>query len=558
MRNVLGEISTDMAISVLATVLVFYCFNIVTDDYSFFMGALAAKQFSDFTYFDVHFQGFMGVREIYRICYHLLPQINWHFIYAILFDMLGLFLMLRTLRAIILKSTSGLLVKLIQLFFVLIYIENIAFISHTRVSLIFCGIALFNLAFTKQLSRKDIILNGLVFLLGLLLRSESSIATLLIISAGFLIYTFNPIDLAKRIWLPILSISIFLSIFFFDLANTTVFVRKVEPEIEYKMMANRVVDISEMRTAKDSVKYEAARAGMWFDMKEVSPEFMRSIILQGSDYSSKHMKAVYSHVMGFYYYYFFIGCSIIALILLSLLMLEDRVKIVIRMVFFTLAVFLIIYAIDYNGFLVSNRHFLSMQIISLMIICFYFFDAKKKKSSFSKLLVTFILLFPLIGVSKAVSNYKQQSKSIDEQTTLMVNTMKEFEKRYTNRIVAITIDSRFLFDNHFDIFNANYTKNTYLMFDWFTFPLTPRYVDYLSRKCNCDANDPVVFYKWLAANNALYFSVPFRYDLTTRYMKNVHELDVEFVDPVKMNSLNSIDNKQTEDCEIRTVTIQTL
>jgi hypothetical protein len=557
MKNVLVETSIDMAISVLATVLTFVFFNIVTDDYAFFMGALAAKQFSDFAYFDVHFQGFMGVREIFRLFYFLMPQINWHLIYAILFEVFGLFLLLRAIRTIILKNTSEFSVKLMQLFFALIYIENITFISHTRVSLIFCGIALFNLAFTKQLSRKSIILNGLLFLLGLLLRSESSMATVLIISAGFLIYNFNPIALAKRIWLPVLTLSIFLSIFFFDLANTNVFVRKVEPEIEYKMMAKRVVDISEMKTAKDSVKYEAALVGMWFDMKEMSPEFMRSMILQGADFSSKHMKSVYSHVMKFYHYYVFIGYTIMALILLSFLMLEDRKTIVLKMTLFTLAVFLIIYAIDYNGFLVSNRHFLSMQIISLMVLCFYFFDAQRKNLSYNKLIVTSILLFIFIGVGKTVLNYKQQSKSLDNQITLMANTMKEFERRYTNRIVAVTIDSRFLFDNHFTIFNANYTKNTYLMFDWFTFPLTPRYVDYLSRKCNCDANDPVVFYKWLATNNALYFSVPSRYDLTARYMKNVHNLDVEFVDPIKLNSLRNINNGQTDDCEIRRVKITT-
>jgi hypothetical protein len=177
--------------------------------------------------------------------------------------------------------------------------ENIIFMSHTRTSLIFCGIALFNLSFTTLITRKDLLLNGLLFVFGMLLRPESSIGMLLIVGAGYFIYTHDLREMIRRIWIPVMVTGIFITIFSIDLAYTDIYVRKVEPEIEYKMMAKRVVAIGQMKTAKDSVKYEAALVGMWFDMKEMTPSFMRGIILPGVDMSAQHMKDVLFHLLAF-------------------------------------------------------------------------------------------------------------------------------------------------------------------------------------------------------------------------------------------------------------------
>ncbi len=519
------------------------------------MSALAAKQFSDFAYFDVHFQGFMGVREVYRILYYILPEINWHFVFQMITEGLCLLLLMRSIRKILLKNLPLLLIRIIQLAFVLIFIENLVFLSHTRVSIIFCGIALFNLAFKEELNRNDIFLNGLVFTLGMLLRSESAIGAMMIVGSGYLIFNINFIDFIKRFWSPILILLSFVTIFTIDLMTTDVFVKRVEPEIEYKMMAKRVVDIGEMKTAKDSVKYEAALVGMWFDMKEMSPEFMRSIIVPGSDMSFRHIKDVFIHVSEFYNYYIFLFYSIIAILFLSTIVLRNKL-VIFKMVFFLAVTFLIIYALDYNGFLVSNRHFLSMQIISMIIFAYYFFSAERKKERVNSVLVLTAFVFVSIGIGQTISNYYRESVSVNDRVNQMRGTMKEFERRYQNRIVAITIDSRLVFDNRFSVFNENYIKNKYLMFDWFTFPLTPRYVSYLSRECGCDASNPKEIFNWLAKNNALYLSVPQRYELTTRYMKTVHGLAVKFTAPVEVNNLGKIDNYDTKDCQIRNVILE--
>jgi hypothetical protein len=323
------------------------------------------------------------------------------------------------------------------------------------------------------------------------------------------------------------------------------------------MMAKRVVDISEMKTAKDSVKYEAALQGMWFDVNEMTPEFMRSIILPGVSTDFRHVKDVFRHLMGFYDFYPFIWCAILVLVLAGLWILP--VVGLMRMgkiLLFQVCTFIILYALDYNGFLISYRHFINLQIISLLIVSFYFFDSPAfNMINLTNVFSILALLFLYCSVGVTVHNYKQENVRVYNKVENMENTMKEFERRYNNRIVISTLDGRFLFDQNFSIESKNYTANKYLMFDWFEFSLTPKYVHYLNSQCNCDANNPVAFFRWLSANNALYLTTPYRYDLTKRYMQIVHGCRLNFNAPVRINSLLGIESSETDSCEVRTISV---
>ena len=166
-----------------------------------------------------------------------------------------------------------------------------------------------------------------------------------------------------------------------------------------------------------------------------------------------------------------------------------------------------------------------------------------------------MLVFLLAGLGLTLQKYKEDNKAVDQKIEAMVQTMRKFEARYSNRIVVSTIESRFLFDQHFFVTNENYTKNTYIIYDWFTFAITPRYVDYLSRSCHCDSNDPVAFFHWLADQKALYLAVPYRYHLTEDYMRKVHACPVTFEDSVRINDLTGVENVDTKDVEVRTVRI---
>ncbi len=103
MNKKIGEDAIDLIITLGSIIIILLFFDLATDDYAYFMSALAAKQFSDFAYFDVHFQGFMGVREVYKILYYILPEINWHFVFQMITEGLCLLLIL-FIRKILLKN----------------------------------------------------------------------------------------------------------------------------------------------------------------------------------------------------------------------------------------------------------------------------------------------------------------------------------------------------------------------------------------------------------------------------------------------------------------------
>ncbi len=63
----------------------------------------------------------------------------------------------------------------------------------------------------------------------------------------------------------VLATVIMLSAIMYDIAHSDLFVKKWNPKSEYSFMDKRVVDLSEMKTRQDSVKYRRWRGGQWFD-----------------------------------------------------------------------------------------------------------------------------------------------------------------------------------------------------------------------------------------------------------------------------------------------------
>lgn len=555
MRDYYRLLCIDFGFVTCAFFLALSFFNLVPDDYAFFMGALASKQFSDFAYFDVHFQGFIGIREIYKFLYSCWPDYNWHFIFAMLFEWLSLFVIVRSLRKTVFVYSSRKILYAGIVVVSLIYIENIITVSHTRFSIIFCGIALINLVFSEKLEWSRFFSNSALFVLGMLLRPESGLGSIMLVGAGFFIFNPSILFILKRLFIPLLGMSLFFVAFFYDLAHTNVYVRKVEPEIEYKMMARSVKPLSDMKTAKDSIKLKAAVIGMWFDTKEMSPEFLRTLIMEHSDYSFKYSQEVISHVLEFYKYYLIVPVLYLVFIGFSLLGFINKWQIL-KLVVFMISAFILMVTIDYNGILLSNRHFISMHILVLLICCTYLFRWTDTQLTDLKMWVKFLaLMVVLFSLTFLVIQYKNENRALFAKLKRMEKIMQAFENKYNNRIVAVTIDCRFLFDQHFTIRNHNYKNNTYIMFDWFTFGLTPRYIDYMSRICQCDASDPSNFFKWLAQNNALYLSEINRFNLTEQYMKQVHGINLRFINPEKVNKLGKMDEIDTRNCEVRLVNI---
>ena len=534
--------------------LLFY--TIVTDDYYAFSCNLASGQFGNYPYFDFYYLGLLGFTELYKILYTALPVYNWVGISFLLFEFFALYLVLRSLKNVILKNVENIyFVRIIQILFSLFFIENIISMSHTRFSLIFCGISLINLVFTENITRKAVVFNSVLFILGMCIRPESSIGMLLIVSAGYLIHSFNLKHLFKRFLFPSIATVALFTAFAIDWSYTDVYVKKVEPEIEYKIGDNRMVDISEMKSVEDSIKYEAAKAGMWFDMTTMTPEFLRSTLLPGINLSQDHLSKVFFHVISIYQNYPFIIFSAAAYIFICFLKPRYK-KQGFKIMFFQAFTFFVIYALDYNGHLINGRHFLNIELISLLVISFYFFNSISIDFlDLNRRLCIGCLLFVLCGTVLSLENYKKNNDLVVFETNSFELIMKEVESLFSNRIIIHTLSNYNLFNKEFSFKNKNYTKNQYLMFDLFTYSLTPKYIKYLDSQCNCNASDPVAFFNWLSKNNALYITDPYRSTLTEKYMRIIHKQKIKFASPINL-SIPSCPDINECGCEIRKIVLE--
>lgn len=557
MKDFFKHLGRELFIVIILFCICLSVFALVYDDYgSFAYMSLPAKQYSDFIHIDHCYNSFIGISFIYEFLYHLLPSYNWMGIAFMLQTLLSIYLILKILRwHILLKVSNKYVVWVVQLLFALLFIDNIVTLSHTRFSLLFCGIALFNLAFTQKLSVWDWILNSVLFLMGTLNRPESSIGMLALAGIGALIYSFEFKRWFIRFLFPALTTITLFSAVAYDWNHTDTYVKKIEPEIEYKMMDKRVVALDHMKTKIDTVKYEAAIIGMWFDTKKMNPTYLRSLQLSGMNLSVSHSLDVLTHVCSLYQFYALIPCIVLILITACLFTFGGK-RPTFQVVFFQFSTFVLLFALDYNGKLVAGRHFLNIQIVGLLFTLFYVFDKidNKQLQNIRRLPLAITVTIILSGAFITLNNVYTTNWSTADQIKNAEHALKEFESTYSNRLVVVNVSTYSLFDHRLTIQNKRYLKNRYIMFDFFNYSLSPKYQSYLNKECQCNNQDPAAFFKWLANQKALYISKSYRLDLTQKYMEVVCHFPLRFK-PVRIFKTDNTSNSEIQPFDVAEVEV---
>lgn len=552
MRVFLGKEMPAVLISFMVFFAGLLLFTPVGEDYgSFCYINLPGKQFCDYPYLDTYYLGIVGINAILGQIYDLWPGINWYLIFLLLTDFLGLWLILREIRKIMaLRSYDYRMTVILQILFGLFYLDNVMVLSHSRVSLVLAGIGLYYLLFTDRPGILRYLFYYLVFILGVLIRPEGGMGSILFIGGGFLIYKFDLKTLITRLALPAMFTALLWGGFALDEHCTSDFVKKVEPEVEYKMMARRVVPLAAMQTAEDSIKYQAARMGIWFDFKTMTPEYLRSIQLStfdlnmnqvtdqklarphsfhiGASLGIQHVIDVMFHTGTFYLDYLF--APVIILVFFTLSLSSGMYRLAWRIAIYSMYTFLLFFAIDYNGFLLGERHFMGFEVVALVIILYFYFS-ETKPATYNKGQLALASVAIAVSLAYTLYYYKQTNNESASELNQHLTEMAALERCYQGRLVVLTNDSYTLFDQKISLKTHNYDKNKYILFDVFTYSLTPNYLDYLHRQCQCDPSDPVAFYRWLSCERALYIVTPKRQQLTEKYMKLIRHLDLSLSRP---------------------------
>lgn len=535
----------------------FLFFTPVHDDYGSFLMSMASMQFSNFSFIDLHYQGFIWVSYFYKFLYGHFPRYNWMAIFFMGFEFIGLYLLLWSVQKIALKKiqNAGLIV-MVQLLFGILFIENITSLSHTRFSLLFCGLSLFYLAFVRDIKWGAIIFYSCLFIIGMLHRPESSIGMLLLVGLGALIYRPDVRHYAKVFFIPVAATLFLFSCIAYNWQHTTVFMEKIEPEVEYKFMDKRVVDISRMETPQDSIKYQVARLGIWFDPTVLTPAFLRSIQLPGANLSRGHAVLVISHVVELYLYHS-LDLAILAALVLFCFFSPARSRILWKIILFQLVTFAIVYGLDYNGLLVAGRHFLNIQLISLLISLFYFCNENTSFTiSHRKLISGLSILILIVASVFTINHYKDSNRAQAFSAVCREKMMDEIESKIHNRIIAVQMEGVYLLDHPVSFYNRNYVKNTYILYDAFTYSLIPEYTEYLKKFSGCDPLDPTAFFTWLSKQKALYLTNTNYFELTEKYMQLIHHLPLKFKPIPSVHCLECLKSANMKNMELRAISIE--
>ena len=516
----------------------FFFWPFTQDDYGSFMINMASGQFSNFSLIDWYFLGYTGFNSVYKALHTIIPKINWLGLGTYIMSVLGFYLSLRVVVISIRQIVSKTLIWLSTLCFGLFYLDSFISIAHTRASLIMCGGASFYLLLIPKIGIKKTLLLNLIFIIGLLHRGESAIGVLWIAGLTSLLFSFSFRHLIHRLGPPILFTSLFFLSISIYWASSSSFLVKVEPEIEYEFMSGNVIDLSKCQTEKDSVKYLMATYGIWIDPKVVTAEYMRTLILNNR-FSFEQLHYGLMNIKK--YLVFYSGLSFLLFISIGFLITKKRSLISgLKLLLYLILNLLPLLYSSYRT-LLDERHFFPIVFILVVLAFIYSIQVYSKENlslHYSHLTLSLILFLGALSNYYLLNNYKNRNEVEEVKVICSENTMNQIESMYSNRIVVITSGSFRLIDHDFSIWTKNYSANTYIMYDLFNYSLVPRYTEYLSLLCNCDATKPEIFFTWLSQKNALYLAENNRLDITKSYMKALYNQELQFL-PVKEFKLNS-------------------
>lgn len=499
--------------------IVFFQF-VFDDSYDAFLSNMSAFQFTDFSLFDQHYLGLIFIRDLLKFLQHLLPKINIFASAYILLNVLSLFYLLFSLHQYI-PIKSSLLKHFFSLLFCAIFIENIISITHTRFATLFAGIAIINLLYYTR-NKKSYLFHFLIFLLGFFARPESALGVLIIVGAAHLIFSANIGRFIKAFSLPTLTIILFIIIFNIDKASTQRFEIKIEPDIEYALSTNRLIPIGLMENEQDSLKYEMAQAAMFIDTSFVSVEFLRDLLTNQFNFESQRLVQAIKDICFFYKYYSLF--SLLFVVMFLTLILNKRYLSAFKLSLYQLFIFILLSALDYN-IAVADRHFISVVMLVGMMQIIFIVKHKLHLSRPYLILFAFTLLF---GTGVSAANALNNQTLVAKEVRCVSDYMSKFEANYHNQKLIITHSSFHLLDKQYSFFRDSYTKNDYLLYDAVNYSIVPRNLEYLSKKCKCNAERPEQFLKWAADQKAIFLLTEERAVLMESYMKLVHKVKLEF------------------------------
>ncbi|MDB5283307.1 MAG: hypothetical protein JWO06_2382 [Bacteroidota bacterium] len=482
--------------------------------------------------------GHIGTTYIYSYLYHQFPPVEWISLANGLFLIVGGGMAWLILSLFIRGGVVNTITKLAFLW--LFYSSHLVLFNLTRGAFLLCGTSLLLLVIVYCLEAdrnkrwKWQLICAFIFLLGLLTRPEPALIILFFGGAFSLLFLRGLIKPIQVLFIPgVITIMLFACIVI-DRSHSTDFYKLVEPDLEYQVRVQQnCIPISAMKTAADSMRYEAALGGLWSDPNQVSVSFLRSIVNKQRDFHRmrdqwKEFYPIIGTVAGRHLPLVLLSALMAVIFLLfSLRFLSLRISILWVLIYllFWALIFMQTYLSKIN-----DRSFDSLLSLYLLVqITFYLAFLKELIKGAAVLVVpSGLVVFSCVQFFWTLD----QVRIFREEKEQFLNQYAWVKQEVHGGTLVLNGSSYIPFMLSFTPFKEqDYSGfSRVYWFDLFYMSTVHPYKEFLAQECNCDVSDFSNFYRFLMKQDKEVYllSTPRRVQLVTRYLHTIHNLDCTF------------------------------
>lgn len=530
-----------LAISVFGALLCYFVFGLYFSEYEGLNIALLSGSLTPGVVFrSVYFSGNLVISNFYALFYEYFPGIEWISWFEYGWLALAFSLSLLSLNNI----SGGKISPAAKIFsaliiFLLVFAGHNIHLNYTRVSYLVCGVSLLALAVffgvapsVKNYPVRFVIIN-MFFLTGMLIRNEAALACLFMLLPFSVFYLKSFKRAFLILFFPVAATAGQTMFFAQDIKRATEkeFYKQVEPDIEEQFIARgNLKDIAAMKTHRDSVLYQMAEELTFSDPKNISAEFLRSLIRSENFLftDTRQWLRVYAEQKEMLVRYWYL--VLLALFLSTVLFFQIQKKATKKDLFlffvFAASFWVLALAQTYVDKL-NERSWLPY--MGLFLLCHFALLVKIYNGQFLKHAApAFVFASVLLAIH--VFQLKKESNRLRAEQQQYSKQFEELKSIAGGKVVAInSSEFNFLFLGNIPFRPYNYSafKKLYIT-DGYILPFLPYYRLFLEKECGCDIYAYPSFWNYLKnrTDDNVVVSSPKRIKVVQQYLKEIHQFDL--------------------------------
>lgn len=425
---------------------------------------------------------------------------------------------------------------LLILLALLVLLEHIHTLQFSRVSIILCaagGLLLFEASIKKiKLNSFKPVLIILLWVTGLYVRVETALFCLAIIVPAFLLLRLWKQNHSSGFLYLFLIVfpSLILSLYIvFAVKSSDKFYLQIEPNYEYEIMEKKnIIDISSMKSERDSLRYEAIKEGFWGDADINPASFIQSLIGEREGGVYWKGKAEYQRLLQLYIndyrYHLWVYLFVCVFALGAVGMKSKRYlySLFLYQIYGLLLLIFIAIQLKY-----TDR--VNTSMLGMLIVIQIYFLARFENTRFKALTYILLICLPmylLMDYNLGILDVKRHELDSHRRVAKIINDKLKGRTLIVNNEIITVLTNQFR-----PLENMELTMyRRVFMHDMLAYNTMSPYKEYLEKELGCEVENYGSLYRgyYEFDSNAVYVMHPQRKDFLENYLYKIHGIKMNW------------------------------